>query len=502
MAASEYFGLAQFLIAILFMLFASYSDMKIRRVSDIIWVAMGLTAIILITWQILLLQDINIVLLMGIIPILGIFCYFLICEWVFDFEEKKINFPWISILLISILLILCQSYWAGLGSLQLTLILVFFIIFLSLEFTMFFMDYKYYSGFQTGIKSTSENDGVKAKKIDRITMSSWVLLLLISFETILAIYVHQYKSSYTNYIIAAGVTMGLIPILIFILYLIYFEWSLTPGRDYPVQNNSPEKPSTSKSDVPDEDNTEEFQPRRQGIFEKLGWAALAMFGFFLIINMVTIVQFNDPSKFFKESADNTKYYQALFSVSVWLVIFYAFYNLGIPRGGADTKALMALSVLFPMYVIFEDIMLSSAFIDLISDLSGVEYIITFTFSLLMNAAIITVFIPISLIIYNATKGDLKFPQGAFGYKMKLTQVAQKHVWIMDRIDDDNKVYTVLSPGNIEREDQLIKDLRKLGKKTVWVTPKIPFIIPMTLGLVINFVIGNIIFVILSAISGI
>lgn len=198
--------------------------------------------------------------------------------------------------------------------------------------------------------------------------------------------------------------------------------------------------------------------------------------------------------------DIPDYYAAMFSVQIWLIMFYAMYNLGIPKGGADTKALMALSVLFPIYI-FKPLLIDFSFFTSEKIFSGIAYIFPFAFSVLINATVISLFVPLCLVIYNATKSDLKFPYCAFGYKMNINDIPKKHVWLMDQIDEKGNISTVLIPRQSEKDTEMIKEFEKHGHKNAWVTPKIPFIIPMAVGFLLIFLIGNILFTLIFGLGG-
>jgi preflagellin peptidase FlaK len=72
----------------------------------------------------------------------------------------------------------------------------------------------------------------------------------------------------------------------------------------------------------------------------------------------------------------------------------------------------------------------------------------------------------------------------------------RFVWLMERMEDDRHVvYT--RPRRNEELDAELELLVKAGHDRVWVTPKVPFIIPVTIGLVFSFVVGNLIFLLMG-----
>lgn len=504
MAASVYLGFAQFLIGIVLLIFASYSDIKLRKASDLIWVAMGFSGLIILGIMIIdrwNADEVESIVMPGLIPLIGILSYFLMCDWLVDFEAREMNLPWILVLIVSIIAVLNLCYLAGINSVQIVFVCLFFVFFLALEFIMFYLDHKNYIENKRAIEAKkkpvkkkvaqkpgpkkereSEKDEVE-KSEQTETWVSWIIAILLIILLVLGFAV---QNGHNLFSLSISV---IVPVVIFILYLVFFKWQLmpeTPGQTHDAVSEKPEL---------------EIIIRKRSIGELLGWTILIIFGILLIINMIYVSQLDEPPEFFNAAEENPRYFLALFSATIWLLIFYALYNLGIPKGGADTKALMAITVLFPMYLYFEQLLLINAFKDLTEVVTGIQYIFPFAFTILMNATIVTALIPLTLLIYNASKKDLKFPVCFFGYKMDLKSIPEKHVWIMYRFDDNDNVRTVLSPGDVENNVELISKLKKKGLKDAWVTPKIPFIVPLTIGFVLNYLVGNIIFALIYGIQG-
>ncbi len=62
------------------------------------------------------------------------------------------------------------------------------------------------------------------------------------------------------------------------------------------------------------------------------------------------------------------------------------------------------------------------------------------------------------------------------------------VWLLQDVEEGRVHYDVLprkEPGEVDLEG-----LRNLGIERVWVTPQLPFLLPLTLGFVITFLMGN------------
>ncbi|MDD4308361.1 MAG: A24 family peptidase C-terminal domain-containing protein [Thermoplasmata archaeon] len=178
---------------------------------------------------------------------------------------------------------------------------------------------------------------------------------------------------------------------------------------------------------------------------------------------------------------------ALLAIPIAMCAFIVFYYLGIVRGGADAKALLALSVLFPFYPIIANL----PFISYPENTA--EYLqmtFPFTFLILMNAAIIHALVgPTVRFFRNLARGDRGFPEMFLGYRMDISEVPKNFVWPMEAVRDGEVVLILFPKRSGDVKDERIK-LREKGETRIWVTPKDPFIIPMTLGIIVSVVIGN------------
>lgn len=220
-----------------------------------------------------------------------------------------------------------------------------------------------------------------------------------------------------------------------------------------------------------------------------GATALRLFAYFLSVAIVIggIYMFWGDMQF-----------SVLLSVLAMILFIYLLYMFDVIKGGADAKALMMLSLLFPHYPAISSI---AASLPLISPLTMGSFsaVITweqiflpFSFIIFMTAAIVSLFVPLAMFLFNLFRGDIKVPEAFFGYKMPLSEVEKHHVWLMERVVG-GKIKVTLFPKEDDTEQIVI--LKEMGIKEVWVNPKIPLLIFVTLGLVISLIAGNIILLI-------
>jgi len=170
-------------------------------------------------------------------------------------------------------------------------------------------------------------------------------------------------------------------------------------------------------------------------------------------------------------------------VPVMFVLAYLFYSFRIFHGGGDAKAFIAVSLLNPFYPIFAALPLVHP-----SNPVGVE---SFGFSIIMvfyAALIVVLFVPLYYYSKNARRGDKRYPNAFFGYLMKIEDAKKAFVWPMEVLRD-GKVVVRLYPGDDDPKAEF-DALKASGRNEVWVTPKVPFIVPMTAGYVLACVLGN------------
>lgn len=176
-------------------------------------------------------------------------------------------------------------------------------------------------------------------------------------------------------------------------------------------------------------------------------------------------------------------YWTMLSIPILIVLFFVLYQMDVIKGGADAKALIALSLVFPIYPELQGLPLLA-----LNDPTSLS-IMPFSLLMLFNGAILTMLVPIGMLLVNLVRRDLSFPLMLFGTRMSIEEAKTKHVWPMVSLAD-GKVKTVLFPRSDDETDW--DALQKAGVDRPWVTPKVPFLIPLTLAVPFSLLIGNII----------
>lgn len=173
----------------------------------------------------------------------------------------------------------------------------------------------------------------------------------------------------------------------------------------------------------------------------------------------------------------------LLFIPIMIGLFYVFFQFRLLFGGADAKALMAIAILAPIEPsIMQFPVWKNSFMP-------------FSWSIFSNSLIIFLFIPISLLIFNIFKKDVQFPFIFLGYKMTIGKARKKYVWPLEKIVDGKRKF-VYMPKNFD-SDKEYDELEKNGITEIWITPKIPFMIPLLVGFICAFILGDLLFYIIS-----
>lgn len=185
----------------------------------------------------------------------------------------------------------------------------------------------------------------------------------------------------------------------------------------------------------------------------------------------------------------------LATMPVLIVVYQGFYQVGLLRGGADTKALIALTLLVPLY---PD---ASPFPILVASPAVTQAMhVVFPFSLvvLADAAVLMLVVPVAYLVLNVVRREFEWPVGFLGTKVSIDAIP-RHAWVMERIDDRGERYAVLVPSRERDESAEVEKLRAAGATRIWVETKIPFILLLFLGFLVAFFIGNLIVGFLTAV---
>jgi archaeal preflagellin peptidase FlaK len=205
------------------------------------------------------------------------------------------------------------------------------------------------------------------------------------------------------------------------------------------------------------------------------WVIMGVAGGILLIIQYFTIGFGDKTMF-------------LIFIPIMIVLVYFLFQLRLIFGGADAKALMALSILVPLPPIINNIPLWK------------NSIMPAPWVIFSNSVILFLFIPLSLLIFNVAKRNPEFPFCLLGYKMSVAKAKEKFVWPLEKLKDGKRKFMYM-PKDFDTEKEL-EEFERRGIKEIWVTPKIPFMIPLLAGFIASFILGDILFYLINAIRSI
>ena len=93
---------------------------------------------------------------------------------------------------------------------------------------------------------------------------------------------------------------------------------------------------------------------------------------------------------------------------------------------------------------------------------------------------------IPYLIINLIRGDREFPLMFAGYRMDIGRAEHAHVWPLEDVSDGETVRCI---SGFE-DPEVIDRFRASGRDRIWVTPIIPFLMPIALSFAIIVFLGN------------
>ncbi len=172
-----------------------------------------------------------------------------------------------------------------------------------------------------------------------------------------------------------------------------------------------------------------------------------------------------------------------YSVPVFFcVLFHVLYSIGIVRGGADAKALMAISIAIPVY--------PELGFGVFSGNGVLESLMVPSFSVLFLASVLSV---AGCAVYCTVRNHGASVPGFYcGYMMPVADVCSSFVWPAEDIVDGKRCRcSIPEEGkNVEICDRF----RSLGLSEIYVTPMVPFVVPIAFSLIFVLLFGSPMFI--------
>ncbi len=167
------------------------------------------------------------------------------------------------------------------------------------------------------------------------------------------------------------------------------------------------------------------------------------------------------------------------AIPVYYVIFLILYMTGVLRGGADAKCMIVSAVMFLTAPAVSE--------TLIGIPARMESVPLFPLSLLFHAALVTLIYMIFCCLRTGITSH-----GEVGFRpwksMTVDDAEKSFVWPKQDVEKGKKVFVRGIP-----DDGVYDRLRSIGEEKVWVTPLIPFMIPITLAFIFMITVGNLLY---------
>ncbi len=179
---------------------------------------------------------------------------------------------------------------------------------------------------------------------------------------------------------------------------------------------------------------------------------------------------------------------AVVIVLVTVVFARVLFEVGVLYGGADAKALMIAGLLVPTFP--SPLLLGSS-----GAAVAVPGLLPFALNLLMNAALLSVVVPIAVAVRNVRRGEFDLSRGFTGYSIPVRELPAHFVWVRDRAYPSAREEEADIETSTEDRQHRIKiagTLTAQGVTRVWVTPQLPFLVLMALGAVTALLAGNLV----------
>lgn len=184
---------------------------------------------------------------------------------------------------------------------------------------------------------------------------------------------------------------------------------------------------------------------------------------------------------------------AIIAVAASILLARGLFEVGVLYGGADAKALIVAGVILPLDAV-----------PLWSPPVAVALLgyYPFTLTVLIDAALFAVIVPIAILVRNLSTHEFSFPRGFTGYTIPVSELPDRFVWMKDPTfgtpDSSNEPEPQTTEEDRALRQRQAEELKKQGVQRVWVTPQLPFILWILAGAMAALLAGNLVFDLLAA----
>ncbi|MGA8275626.1 MAG: hypothetical protein WB789_05870 [Thermoplasmata archaeon] len=176
---------------------------------------------------------------------------------------------------------------------------------------------------------------------------------------------------------------------------------------------------------------------------------------------------------------------AAVAVLVTVIIARLLFEGGVLYGGADAKALIVAGVLVPL--------LPVPWLGVPANALLVTSFVPYAVNLLMDAAVLSVVIPLAVALRNLRRGEFSLRSGFTTYTIPVDELPRRYVWVRDPA----RPTTLAEEEAIETSEEdrawrakVAQELKSRGIDRVRVGPQLPFIVLMAAGALGAVLFGN------------
>jgi archaeal preflagellin peptidase FlaK len=163
------------------------------------------------------------------------------------------------------------------------------------------------------------------------------------------------------------------------------------------------------------------------------------------------------------------------------------FEAGVLYGGADAKALMIAGLLVPLFP--APLWMPSGV------LVSVASVVPFPVDLLMDAALLSIVVPLAIAVRNAVRREWDGLRSFTSYTIPVDELPRRFVWVRDpTFGDARKAEAEIetSEDDRRRRSEITRELSARGVRRVWVTPQLPFLVFMFVGAIAALLAGNLV----------
>lgn len=187
-------------------------------------------------------------------------------------------------------------------------------------------------------------------------------------------------------------------------------------------------------------------------------------------------------------------YVHLLTMPAMVLVYQGFYQVGLLRGGADAKGLIALTLLVPLY---PDVSPLPLIQQAPAVQSAMQVVFPFSLVVLVDASILRLVVPLADFVLNVAHRD--FGRAMWRGTRAPIDHLPRHSWLMERVDAKGERYLVLFPSHQRDLSGELEKLRAAGATRVWVERMVPLIVFVFLGFFLAFFVGNVLVGLLTAV---